>query len=50
MRRVLESEDRRNVKRDEDIDVRKRLILTDANGVRYSITVSTAGALVVTAL
>lgn len=46
----------RSLKVDEDIEpphaagAGSRIVLSDTNGVRYAITVSTAGALVVTSL
>ena len=49
--RVIEQADYNNHKRNQDVEIGDgRLILTAANGVRYYITVSNAGALVVTSL
>jgi len=49
--RVIEQADYRNHKRNSDVEIGEgRLILKAANGVRYNITVSNAGALVVTSL
>ena len=50
-RAALEQADAQNVKAGNTIEVAKgKLILTSPNGTRYNITVSNAGALVVTAL
>ena len=45
--RALESADRANLKRFEDVDLtnNERLILVSANGTRYSLVVSNAGVL-----
>lgn len=49
--RVLELADYSNHKRNQDVEIGEgRLILKAANGVRYNVTVSNAGALVVTSL
>ncbi len=52
LRNELEREDALNHKKDANLNMRKGTYITmyDANGVRYSLTVSTAGALVVTVL
>ena len=52
LRNEVERADALNHKKDASIDLRKGAYITiyDTNGVRYSLTVSTAGALVVTAL
>ena len=48
--RVIEQADYHNHKRSQDVEIGDgRLILKAANGVRYYITVSNAGALTVTA-
>lgn len=49
-RSIIERDDLQNFKRNQDVEVRTRLILASPNGTRYQITVSNAGALVVTAL
>ena len=49
--RVIEQADYLNHKRNSDVEIGDgRLILKAANGVRYYITVSNAGALTVTAV
>jgi len=49
--RVIEQADYRNHKRNSDVEIGEgRLILTAPNGGRYNITVSNAGALVVTSI
>lgn len=49
--RVIEQADYLNHKRNSDVEIGEgRLILTAPNGGRYNITVSNAGALVVTSL
>lgn len=50
--REIELADTRNLKRQQDIELVSgmRLIMTSPNGTRYTITVSNAGAVVVTAL
>jgi len=49
--RVLEDEDRRNLKRGRDVEIEDgRLILTDSNGVRYEVGVDTSGNLTTTSL
>lgn len=50
--REIELADRQNLKRQQDIELVSgmRLIMSSANGTRYTITVSNAGALVVTAV
>ena len=49
--RVLELADYSNHQRNQDVEIGEgRLILTAPNGGRYNITVSNAGALVVTSL
>ena len=50
MRALIEREDLVNFKRNQDVEVRTRLILASPNGTRYQVTVSNAGAIVVTAL
>tara|TARA_R110000868_G_scaffold166730_1_gene400824 strand:- start:82 stop:285 length:204 start_codon:yes stop_codon:yes gene_type:complete len=50
MRNIIERDDLQNFKRNQDVEIRTRLILASPNGTRYQITVSNAGALVVTAL
>lgn len=49
-RNIIERDDLQNFKRNQDVEIRTRLILASPNGTRYQITVSNAGALVVTAL
>ena len=50
-RRTIESADLQTHKRNQDVEIGDgRLILKDINGVRYNITVSTVGALTVTAI
>ena len=49
-RALLEREDLINFKRNQDVEIRTRLILASPNGTRYQVTVSNAGAIVVTAL
>jgi hypothetical protein len=49
-RALIERDDLINFKRNQDVEVRTRLILASPNGTRYQITVSNAGAIVVTAL
>ena len=49
-RNIIERDDRQNFKRNQDVEIRTRLILASPNGTRYQITVSNAGAIVVTAL
>ena len=49
-RSIIERDDRQNFKRNQDVEIRTRLILASPNGTRYQITVSNAGAIVVTAL
>ena len=49
-RSIIERDDLQNFKRNQDVEIRTRLILASPNGTRYQITVSNAGALVVTAL
>jgi hypothetical protein len=45
-KRILEGADARNVKQGSSFEVGPgRIVLQDANGVRWKITVSTAGAL-----
>ena len=49
-RRTIESADLQTHKRNQDVEIGDgRLILKDIDGVRYNITVSTGGALTVTA-
>lgn len=49
--RQIEAADRENHKRGRDVEIGQgRLILTSPNGTRYDITVSNAGAIVVTSL
>lgn len=52
MRNALSAADELNHKKDAHLALRMgtRIEMYDANGVRYALTVSTAGALVVTAL
>lgn len=52
VRDELVRQDKLNFKKGQDVELAQgeRLILRDTNGVRYSITVNTSGALVVTAL
>ena len=48
--RVIEAADYANLKKNQDVEIGDgRFILTAANGVRYYIAVSNAGALTVTA-
>jgi hypothetical protein len=49
-RALIEREDLINFKRNQDVEIRTRLILASPNGTRYQVTVSNAGAIVVTAL
>ena len=49
-RSIIERDDLQNFKRNQDVEIRTRLILASPNGTRYQVTVSNAGALVVTAL
>ena len=49
-RSIIERDDLQNFKRNQDVEIRTRLILASPNGTRYQLTVSNAGALVVTAL
>lgn len=49
--RQLEAADRENHKRGRDVEIGEgRLILTSPDGTRFDITVSNAGALVVTSI
>jgi len=48
--RSLERTDFDNQKKWEDYEIETRLILTDSNGVRWSVTVDTSGNLVTTSL
>lgn len=52
LRNELDRRDLNNHKKDKHLEIRPgmHIQMTDANGQAYSITVSTAGALVVTAL
>jgi hypothetical protein len=50
MRAVLEREDLNDFKRNQDVEIRTRLILASEDGTRFQVTVSNAGALVVAAL
>jgi hypothetical protein len=50
MRAVIEREDLVNFKRNQDVEVRTRLILASPNGTRYQVTVSNLGVLTATAL
>lgn len=52
VRDELVRQDKLSFKKGQDVELAQgeRLILRDTNGVRYSITVNTSGALVVTAL
>jgi hypothetical protein len=52
VRDELVRQDKLSFKKGQDLELAQgeRLILRDTNGVRYSITVNTSGALVVTAL
>ena len=50
MRAVLEREDLNDFKRNQDVEIRTRLILASADGTRYEVTVSNLGAIVVTAV
>ena len=48
---IIEAADRSNHKRGQDVEVgAARLILTAPNGTRYSVSVSNAGAIVVTSI
>lgn len=49
-RSIIERDDLQNFKRNQDVEIRTRLILASPNGTRYQVTVSNAGAIVVTAL
>ena len=49
-RALLEREDLINFKRNQDVEVRTRLILASPNGTRYQVTVSNLGVLTATAL
>ena len=50
-RRTIESADLQTHKRNQDVEIGDgRLILKASNGARYNITVSTGGALTVTAI
>jgi hypothetical protein len=50
MRAILEREDLNNLKRNQDVEIRTRLILASADGTRFQVTVSNAGAIVVAAV
>jgi len=49
-RNIIERDDRQNFKRNQDVEIRTRLILASPNGTRYQITVSNIGVLTATAL
>jgi hypothetical protein len=49
-RALIEREDLINFKRNQDVEIRTRLILASPNGTRYQVTVSNLGILTVTAL
>jgi hypothetical protein len=49
-RSIIEREDLQNFKRNQDVEVRTRLILASPNGTRYQIVVSNIGVLTATAL
>jgi len=51
MRRILESADKLNRKKNEDVEVAKqRLILTSPDGTRFNITVANDGTISATSL
>lgn len=50
MRALIEREDLNSFKRNQDVEIRTRLILASPNGTRYQVTVSNLGILTVTAL
>lgn len=50
MRALIEREDLNSFKRNQDVEVRTRLILASPNGTRYQVTVSNLGVLTATAL
>ncbi len=50
MRNIIERDDLQNFKRNQDVEVRTRLILASPNGTRYQIVVSNIGVLTATAL
>jgi len=49
-RNIIERDDLQNFKRNQDVEIRTRLILASPNGTRYQITVSNIGVLTATAL
>lgn len=49
-RNIIERDDLQNFKRNQDVEVRTRLILASPNGTRYQIVVSNIGVLTATAL
>ena len=49
-RNIIERDDLQNFKRNQDVEVRTRLILASPNGTRYQIVVSNIGILTATAL
>ena len=49
-RNIIERDDLQNFKRNQDVEIRTRLILASPNGTRYQITVSNLGVLTATAL
>jgi len=50
VRSIIERDDVLNFKRNQDVEIRTRLILASPDGTRYEITVSDLGALTATAL
>ena len=49
-RNIIERDDLQNFKRNQDVEVRTRLILASPNGTRYQIVVSNIGVLTATTL
>ena len=49
-RSIIERDDLQNFKRNQDVEVRTRLILASPDGTRYQIVVSNLGVLTATAL
>jgi len=49
-RNIIERDDLQNFKRNQDVEVRTRLILASPDGTRYQIVVSNLGVLTATAL